>query len=309
MGQRYKKKPKTYAELANLLLNRGLVAETEHLITTLKNISYYRLSAYWFPFREDGSDKLQEGTSLNTILYRYCFDNELRLLLFSVIHSVEIALRNRIMHAHVMTHGSSGYKQKETFPKCSKGEHNTLLSKMYGDYLRSNETFAKHFKEKYGLYDDFPLWMACEMQTFGNVLAMYKGTDKDLKGELAEELQVSTKILQSWIYSINYVRNLCAHHNRVWNRRLALSPSIPRKRLPSKESNNLEWYEPIVVVQDPENVRIFVVMTIIKHILNRYTMTTGFEDDLFDLLKKYRDIPLNQMGFPEDWLECPIWLT
>ena len=166
MEQRYEKKPKTYEELANLLLDRGLEVEHCRLVTTLKNISYYRLSAYWFPFREKESDKLQKGTSLDAILYRYRFDNELRLLLFSVIHSVEIALRNRIMHSHVMSYGASGYKRKETFPNCKKGQHVSLLSKMYSGYLRSNEVFAKHFKEKYGLYDDFPLWMACEMQTF-----------------------------------------------------------------------------------------------------------------------------------------------
>ncbi len=207
-----------------------------------------------------------------------------------------------------MVHGASGYKKKETFPNCSKGEHNFLLSKMYGGYLRSNEVFSKHFKNKYGLYDDFPLWMACEMQTFGNVLTMYKGIDAELKGELADGLQVSTKILQSWIYSINYVRNLCAHHNRVWNRRLALSPAIPKKRHPNKKNNNREWYEPIFVVQDPENVRIFVAMTIIKYILDKYSMGTGFEDCLFDLLEINKNIPLAEMGFPENWLECSIWL-
>ncbi len=308
MYERYVKEPKTYEELANLLIDRGLEAEHAHLVTALRNISYYRLSAYWFPFRVAETDNLQAGTTLHLILNRYKFDNELRSLLFSTIHAVEIALRNRIMHVHVIQYGASGYKNIETFPKFSKGTHTGFLSRMYNSYLHSNELFAKHFKAKYGLYDDFPLWMACEMQTFGNVLTMYQGLSKELRDILASELEVSSSILEKWIKAVNYTRNLCAHHNRVWNRRLAVSPRIPKKRLPTKKQNNIEWYEPAKVSPDPENVKIFATMSVVKYILNKYELQNNFAEKLVDLLGSYTEIPIDQMGFPENWLDCPIWL-
>ncbi len=39
---------------------------------------------------------------------------------------------------------------------------------------------------------------------------------------------IDEKILSSWIYTLVYIRNLCAHHSRIWNRTLApyLLPTI-----------------------------------------------------------------------------------
>ena len=32
---------------------------------------------------------------------------------------------------------------------------------------------------------------------------------------------IDEKILSSWIHTLVYIRNLCAHHSRIWNRTLA----------------------------------------------------------------------------------------
>lgn len=49
---KYTKPPLTYEQQADLLLARGLVADKAGLIAKLNAVSYYRLSAYWYPFKQ-----------------------------------------------------------------------------------------------------------------------------------------------------------------------------------------------------------------------------------------------------------------
>jgi len=41
--------------------------------------------------------------------------------------------------------------------------------------------------------------------------------------------RIDGKILSSWIHTLVYIRNLCAHHSRIWNRILAIKPRVPNK--------------------------------------------------------------------------------
>jgi len=79
-------------------LKRGLVApDQQAVIEKLQAVSYYRLSAYWYPFRQP-DDTLKPGTTLKTIWRRYTFDRQLRLLVLDAIERVEIAVRTQIVN-------------------------------------------------------------------------------------------------------------------------------------------------------------------------------------------------------------------
>ena len=65
----YVKLALTYEQQATQLMNRGLVCEADELIARLKSVSYFRLSGYWFPFRQD-DDSFVEGTTLAAIWRR-----------------------------------------------------------------------------------------------------------------------------------------------------------------------------------------------------------------------------------------------
>ena len=49
---KYTKPSLTFSEQADLLIRRGLEATHEEIIANLQAVSYYRLSAYWYPFRQ-----------------------------------------------------------------------------------------------------------------------------------------------------------------------------------------------------------------------------------------------------------------
>jgi hypothetical protein len=49
---RYAKPATTFEEQADLLLRRGMIGDRATLIARLSFVNYYRLSAYWWPFRK-----------------------------------------------------------------------------------------------------------------------------------------------------------------------------------------------------------------------------------------------------------------
>lgn len=91
------------------------------------------------------------------------------------------------------------------------------------------------------------------------------------------------------------MRNICAHHGRLWNRELGYKPMIPAR--------DMSWHDPVRV----ENNRIFGVLAILKYLLSDIAPNSQWTTRLRELLAEYPEIPLAQMGFPGDWLLCPIW--
>ena len=80
----YPKPALTFADQASLLTGRGLVGNPVEIADKLASVSYYRLSAYWYPFRLP-DDSLRPGTAIETVWRRYTFDRQLRLLVLDAI--------------------------------------------------------------------------------------------------------------------------------------------------------------------------------------------------------------------------------
>ena len=94
--------PKQYnspEDLAELLSQRGLVFDNkERICRYIRNIGYYRLSAYFYPFLEIPKEKqfFKPGSSFDAALKLYRFDKKLRLFMFNEIEKIEISLRSTL---------------------------------------------------------------------------------------------------------------------------------------------------------------------------------------------------------------------
>lgn len=81
-GLRYSKLPLSFEQQAQLLLDRGLVADKAELVQRLAAVNYYRLSAYWYMFKRvnpsTGDESFAPNTTLALVWRRYVFDRELR---------------------------------------------------------------------------------------------------------------------------------------------------------------------------------------------------------------------------------------
>lgn len=295
---KYTKPPLSFEQQADLIISRGMqVPDKEKLVNLLQSVNYYRLSAYWHPFKQT-DETLQAGTSMDKIWRRYTFDRQLRLLVMDAIERVEIAVKTRMTTIFSLKYGSLGYTNLSNFSSnYTNQEHQRLLKEIRDNTDRSREEFVRHFKSKYDEEQDLPMWMVAEIMTFGNMFSMFRGLEKHLKKDLASAYDIPPMVLESWLKTINYVRNLCAHHARLWNREMAIKPFIPHvNKYP-------DWHVPVEI----ENHRIFSVLTLLRHMLTIVAPHSQWQTRVENLLKEYDEIPLLPMGFPENWKESPIW--
>jgi len=297
---RYTKAPLSFSEQAERLLARGLVADRDTLIARLEAVNYYRLSAYWYTFRipNDPDDRLMPITTLEAVWDRYVFDRQLRLLVMDAIERVEVAVRTQVVNRHVLRHGPFGYLNRDTLPTIRVEDHRTFMDKVRKEAENSREDFVLHYFGKYTLEHDLPLWMACELLTFGGTLTLFRHVETDIKRDIAHIFGVADKVLESWLITLNFIRNICAHHGRLWNRGMGnKAPAIPRAH------KHPQWHVPVAVATD----RMFGVLTILFYLLKHVAPQSRWRDRLTTLFDKHPDVPLRFMGFPDNWMECPIW--
>lgn len=297
---RYTKPPLTFEQQADQLLQRGLVAEREKLIARLSEVNYYRLSGYWYPFRMPDGEVFPSGTTLDLIWDRYVFDRQLRVLVMDGIERVEVAVRTALANRLSLRHGAFGHLDRRHLPNISVGRHRRMLEKIQNEEDRSNEVFVGHYHSKYSSETNLPLWMAVELMAFGTMLTLFRGAESEVKREIASRYGIADSVLNSWLLSLNTVRNACAHHARLWNRSLGTPIMIPRGR------KHPEWHSPVDIGAQPR--RLFAVLSALRYLVRQIAPQSGWPERLIYLLeKKHPDIPIQQMGFPPNWKESPIW--
>ena len=300
----YLKPPLTFKQQAELLISRGLCdVDKKTLEQYLKKVNYYRLSGYLFAFKEfnpkTGEERFRHGTSFLIIQKQYDFDRRLRLLLMSAIERIEIAFfRTRLVEKHTLAYGPFGYTVYQNYNQnFRQSEFLKLISEISQDEDRSYEEFINRYRRKYTSEKFLPFWMAAEIMSFGQLFTLYKNTDHGLKKRMAAELGVYPPVLDSWLHSLNYVRNSCAQHVRLWNRQLAIAPKLPNLQ------DNPNWHDPVTL----NNRRIFSVLTVIHYILTKFGFGVDWKESLNTLINDYPELPTKLMGFPSNWTEFQIW--
>ena len=297
---RYTKQPKTFEKQAALLLARGMVADRDLLVSRLSEVNYYRLSAYWHPFRNPSGDQLLPGTTFEAVWDRYVFDRQLRVLAMDAIERAEVSIRTRLVNAFTLRHGAFGHVDRKNFPHLSVEAHRRFMDKIRNEESRSKEEFVALFHNKYTSETDLPLWIATELMDFGTMFTFYKGVEAGLKQDVADAYGVSDRVLKSWLNSLNTIRNICAHHARLWNRTMGTPIMIPRKR------KHPDWHGAIDIALADR--RVFAVLSVLRYLLWRIAPQSRWQERLIHLLEmKHPQIPIGQMGFPANWKDSPIW--
>lgn len=295
---KYLKSPLTYEEQANLLLKRGLLADKDSLEQVLSKINYYRLSAYWKQY-QDKDENFYKDTNIDDIMYFYEFDEKLRIIIFNAIARIEVYLKTAFANKAALFYGNSFfYLNINNLPKFrDKLKFNKLIGSIAISCRNSKELYFKHFKTKYGDYHDFPpIWMLIEMISFGTFCKLFSSIDFSLGKKISWDIDLNYSVMNSWVWSINEARNICAHHSRLWNRTLGNKPLIPQKK------NLKEWYEPRPIKNDKISAIIFILLFVYE----RAQLNTNWFNSLIELLNLYPKIPIHQMGFDDDWQKNPI---
>ncbi len=309
----YNKYPKSFEDQVQLLKKRGLTIYDETKAKSyLQAISYYRLSAYFLPF-QNSKDKFNPGITFQQIIDTYSFDRELRLLIFDCIERIEIAVRTQIIYKMALHYNDSHWQDKKKHFK--KPYYNKIGRSVdpYSDLQdiinraktsRRPEVFIKHYISKYDSPANPPAWMCLELLTIGELSHLFRGLAKnDDKRRISSFFDVHHTVLQSWLHSITYVRNICAHHSRLWNRDLAVEPN---KLLKPKG--------PWIDKRFGNNKRVLYFLCILKYLLERANPGNSLKLKLDQLFEKYPNVPIQYIGLPTlrngelmKWQDQPLW--
>lgn len=293
---KYLKPPLTYEQQVDLLISRGLiVSDKEYAVSLLEQISYYRFSAYCIPFQPE-KDSFLEDTRIEDIHDLYRFDHGLRMLLFDALEKLEIYIRTSFIYFLAHNFGAFGYLDKGIF--YPKFKHEEWIKNIEGEIERSKETFISHYREKYHKTNDFPIWMAAEIFSFGKLSQLYSGLHFKHQKKVAKKFGLPPEILRSWLHVLVYARNICAHHSRLWNRELAIKPKFPKKDKIWNSSSSLS------------HERCYAIFSIAYYLLKKIRAEKQLRDDLIQSIEERPQIAkLHLMGFSEGWENSDIWKT
>ncbi len=311
----YNKPHLSLADQLGTLKKRGLqVSDDVAAIECLHRNGYYRLSAYWYPFR-----KIVENQRTNDFLpdskfedaHALCiFDKNFKLLLLDAIESVEIAVRAEIalhlgssdIFAHTKPHL---FRPQFTTSNKSGTIQYEIWKKKFNDAVhRSRDEFVKHHERKYGDRSTLPIWIAIELWDFGLLSWFYSGMQTPDCVAVAKRFSIPDwNLMESWLRSLNYVRNIIAHHGRLWNINLADSPKLPTKVGTIVEFDDLLTLPKI-------NTRIYSICCILCHFSKVIDLKSSWSQDLINSIESFPQMPyasIQDMGFPPDWQSHSFW--
>lgn len=296
---KYEKEPLTANDHIQLLTERGLsIPKVDRARKYLATIGYFRLTGYMYHLQEnDGSHQFKEGISFNDIILHYHFDKKLRAIINEYLERIEVALRSKLTDYYCINHGFYWFTQYDLYD--DKNAYDSINAEITARFIEPQERFLKYFKRKYTSETLPPSNMAMEILTMGKLSRLYRGLSNDSeKISIAKDFGLPSVILSSWFIYLNNVRNICAHHGRLWNRGITADrPTIPNRK---KYQFNGE-------LPDDFNRSCYGVIAMIDRLLSKINVSNRFIEKVIGLIEEYPSVNTRFMGFPNDWKEDAAW--
>lgn len=294
----YDKPWQSIAEQVRLLQSRGLtITDIGQAEKFLRHINYFRFSGYCLAF-EVNRHHFLAGTTFEEVCEAYAFDVALRDLFSEALEVIEVDVRATIALMFGQKYGAFGHTIQKNFRKTFRFDMWT--EKLHEESNGSSELFVEHFQATYQGFPNLPCWMATELMSFGMVSKMYAGLLDQIQSPIAMRYNMQKGDLESTLRHLSYVRNLCAHHCRIWDRQFSVEPRLP---------HGTNWQPPVV----PDKKRAFVSILMIYLLIKRCPLHSRYAvewrkrvNELMKSLPKAQNA-LGRMGMPENWYAHPLW--
>jgi Abortive infection bacteriophage resistance protein len=313
------------------LKDRNLNIQNEHKAELfLQAVGFFRLSAYMRPYQlpNHSDHQFKPNTAFKQITRTYEFDRRLRLLVMAAIERVEVSVRAVISnYMGPQYNNSHWYLDRTLFKKhyayyrllqsidqkqanaardyekdcqrIDKSKDKTPDQKLHLKSKRAKENYARHYPLTYSEPDLMPGWAMLEELTLGELSHLYAGLAKDAdKKAIAKCFGLSMPLLESWLKTLTSVRNICAHHSRLWNRELGIKPELPK-------TQDIQW--PAYQRKPQEHMRTSVIVSILQYFMVQISPHDDWLNQLIELLNSYSEIDQKVMGFPRNWQDDPFW--
>lgn len=298
----------TIAEQISLLKQRGMLFRNEaDAYKYLANINYCRLRGYWWDMQSDCRLHLfKPETYFEDVIERYNFDRSLRLILFDAIERIEIALRTRIIYHLSIGYGGLWYLNDSLFDNTTitsngKSVYQNALESLHSELDRTQEIFIR---EHFTNYPNYPIdaWKALEVVSMGTLSKLYKSLKDHLpeKSIISNEMGInSPPVFSGWLEAIVCIRNIIAHHSRLWGYNM---PKTPSARLNNPAG---QWFvNPLTNVQMKKP---FLIISCMIYLCNHISQGHQIKSMIHNLIDSNPKIPVYKLGFLNSWRSEPLW--
>ena len=162
-----------------------------------------------------------------------------------------------------------------------------------------------HYLATYSSPATPPSWLVIELLTAGELQHLYANLTPRYRKTVARELNLPDQVLLSWLKTYVRVRNICAHHGRLWNRFLGVYPAIPKSRTVRwlNDGSTFDTGNPGAL----ERKRLYPVLVSLQSILFTISPYSTWALRLRNLLSRYQHIPLNALGMKTNWDADRFW--
>lgn len=275
------------SELLNHLRNKGLyVSDQATARRALETIGYYRLLIYMRPL-QDNNKKFLASTNFENVMSLYEFDRKLRLLCMDAIERIEVTLRASLVNNLAVPYGAHFYDGAQHYTN-SKGLTN------FKDHVKNARYLGiDHYRNTYMQPANPPIWVLLEAVTFGAISTLFADLNLNNRKQVSKIFGFDETILVSWFRTLTVLRNMCAHHNRVWNFRFVVNQPKLAKSLSS-----------VFNKQDSFHARAVVLAALLKNTDSSSDWTSRLKDLLTSAPPQAHPTAL---GFPSNWESDPFW--
>lgn len=294
----FAKPPLEFAHQLEKLKERGLVIACSNTAAFyLSQINYYRFGTYcWTFFTDYNAHRFWPGTTFEQVLDLYIFDRELRLLMLDAIERIEISVRTQ--WAYHLSHfaGPHAHLDKQNFNL--KGfAHQDFIEQLQLELRRTTEPNILRQIQKYD--EATPaIWICCEVLSFGWLSKAVSGlARRRLKQNIADNFGLNETVMTSLLHHLVTVRNICAHHSRLWNRDFTITTKLPT----NGDTNTISS------LNSAKPRELYNTLVLVAHVMNRIAPDNQWRHRLIDLLQRYPSTNISAMGFPVDWQKRAIW--
>ncbi|RYI35372.1 MAG: Abi family protein [Acetobacteraceae bacterium] len=229
------------ADRVRHLTDKGLVVRRPNVAARkFEAIGYERLRIYFLSRRDQPNKMFRPGTTYNDILQLYECDARLRELTFKAVGRFELAFRNLIAEALINRYGSHPYFERAAF--ASAKDHNQAVSQLIKTFDGSKDERARHYRQTYDKPALPPIWTLKEFLTFGGAARLYAALDGPVRQDVAKACGVPRlPVFDNWVTCFVDLRNCCAHHDRLFNRRFQKQlQHLPKEGIPAALNSTLK---------------------------------------------------------------------
>ena len=280
------------------LVDRGMIVNNRGVAErTLTHVGFERLRSYWNPFESSTPSKhgnlFVGGTHFNAVLSRYLFDQRLRSHLLEAFSFIEVSIRTQWARQLVYEFGHGEYAHQNA--ALFTGYHPDNLHELQRSYDQITNHKGANFLTQ-------PIWDVIQAMSFGQLSKWYSTLDdRAMRQSISRSYGMDESILRPALRHLTRVRNICAHHERLWDLNLTT-----RLRIPNTLGSDPETAKAFNK-QAPLKVYNAIVMT--THLMEVITPNGDWPERFLELkgADSYRFVPEADMGFPENWEDHVIW--